>query len=301
MTLDIAGRRALARELSRIANASVDDILASPAPPPVDTSRRIGFTGPPGVGKSTLVAEYAKARAGADVDVGILAIDPASPYTQGAVLGDRIRVAAATDDQRIFMRSLSSRDSNDGLCNNVPDLLSALERAGCVDVLLETVGVGQAEHAIRALVDTVVLLLQPETGDAIQALKAGILETADIVVIAKSDLPGAARLREHTASSLQLGKSRPTGWQVPIVPVSVTTNMGLDALAAAIDLHGEWRRDHVDALAVANARAAYRLRELIVRRIDTHLAASVAAAPGDIAAAYRALVASLDDAAGRRG
>ena len=246
MILGTAERRALARELTRIANASVDEILERSTEPITTRARRIGITGPPGVGKSTLVGAFASARAAAGKSVGVLAIDPASPYTRGAVLGDRVRVADMTDDPRIYMRSLSSRDASDGLCNNTADLLDCLERRGFDDVLLETVGVGQAEHTVKALVDTVVLLLQPETGDAIQALKAGILEVADIVVISKCDLDGAPRMRETIASTLHIGAQKQTGWDVPVELVSVERGTGLDTLADAIDAHAAWRETHRD-------------------------------------------------------
>lgn len=292
--VDVKERRLLARELSRIANASVDEILDSEDTPIAARARRIGITGPPGVGKSTLVGALAKARAAAGRSVGILAIDPASPYTRGAVLGDRIRVAETTDDERIFMRSLSSRDANDGLCNNVADLLDTLERAGFDDVLLETVGVGQAEHAVKALVDTVVLLLQPETGDAIQALKAGILEIADVVVISKSDLDGAKRMRENIASTLHFGADRRGGRDVPVVLVSVAKGTGLDELSAAIDDHSAWCATHRERGAVDAARRACRVRDLIMRRVDHVLADAIAATEGERGAAvYRALVERL--------
>jgi LAO/AO transport system kinase len=289
--LDTKERRALARELSRVANASVDEILRLEPAGRAGHARRIGITGPPGVGKSTLVGALAKALAAAGRGVGVLAIDPASPYSRGAVLGDRIRVAEATDDARIFMRSLSSRDANDGLCNNTADLLHVLEQHGFDDILLETVGVGQAEHAVKTLVDTVVLLLQPETGDAIQALKAGILEVADIVVISKCDLDGAMRMRENIAATMRFGAHRDPGWEVPVVLVSVEADIGLDALSGHIDAHAEWRETHRDRREVEAARTAYRLRDLLMRRVDAVLGeATGAVGDNDIGAAYRWVV-----------
>jgi GTPase len=292
--LETKQRRELARELSRTANASVSEILHNDAAAGTARARRIGITGPPGVGKSTLVGAFAKARASAGRTVGVLAIDPASPYTHGAILGDRIRVAEATEDARIFMRSLSSRDANDGMCNNAADLLGVLERRGFDDVLLETVGVGQAEHAVKTLVDTVVLLLQPETGDAIQALKAGILEVADIVVISKCDLDGAQRMRENIAATMHFGTNRDSGWEVPVLPVSVESGVGLEALSEQIDAHAAWRETHRDRRAVEAERASYRLRDLLMRRTDAVLAeASRVIDDGDIGAAYRWVVERL--------
>jgi LAO/AO transport system kinase len=292
--LDTQQRRELARELSRVANASVEEVIRFQDEFRSTNARRVGITGPPGVGKSTLVGAFAKARAAAGRGVGVLAIDPASPYTQGAVLGDRIRVAEATDDERIFMRSLSSRDANDGMCNNAADLLRVLEGRGFDDVLLETVGVGQAEHAVKTLVDTVVLLLQPETGDAIQALKAGILEVADIIVISKCDLDGAHRMRENVAATVRFGTKKNGSWEVPVVLVSVDADIGLDTLAEYIDAHAAWCDAHRDRRVTERERAAYRLRDLLMRKVDNVLReAQDKLADGDISAAYRWVVDQL--------
>jgi len=216
------------------------------------------------------------------------------PCSATAVLGDRIRVAEATDDERIFMRSLSSRDANDGMCNNAADLLRVLEGRGFDDVVLETVGVGQAEHAVKTLVDTVVLLLQPETGDAIQALKAGILEVADIIVISKCDLDGAHRMRENIAATVRFGTNKNGGWEVPVILVSVEADIGLDTLAEHIDAHAAWCDTHRDRRVTERERAAYRLRDLLTRRVNNVLAeAGDELADRDIGAAYRWIVDQL--------
>jgi LAO/AO transport system kinase len=265
-------RRALAREISRLASAGVDAMLATQAVAADKPARRIGFTGPPGVGKSTLVGSLVARRAARGASVAVLAIDPASPYSKGAILGDRIRMDRASDHERVFMRSVSSRDSADGMCNNVADILTTLEARGFDEVVLETVGVGQAEHAVKALVDTVVLLMQPETGDAIQALKAGILEVADIIVISKSDLPGAERMRANLASTVRFGAQRAVGWTVPVLGVSVDSGAGLEALEEAIDAHARWTAAHRDPRDTARARARYRVQDLILRQLDGALA-----------------------------
>ncbi len=271
--LSADGRRELAREISRLAGASVEKMLAMPPVESPRAARRLGFTGPPGVGKSSLVGTLVARRAGRGASVAVLAIDPASPYSKGAILGDRIRMDRAADNPRVFMRSVSSRDAQDGLCNNVADVLVTLEARGFDEVVLETVGVGQAEHAVKTLVDTVVLLMQPETGDAIQALKAGILEVADIIVIAKSDLPGAARMREHLASTVRFGAKRAADWTTPVIGVSVETGAGLDELEQALDAHGQWSASHRDAAEVRRARARYRVQDLATRQLEQALAA----------------------------
>jgi len=266
-------RRALAREISRLANASVTDMLAAPPVVAARSARRIGFTGPPGVGKSTLVGTLVERRAARGAGIAVLAIDPASPYSKGAILGDRIRMDRAADDPRVFMRSVSSRDAQDGMCNNVADMLTRLEAHGFDEIVLETVGVGQAEHAVKALVDTVVLLMQPETGDAIQALKAGILEVADIIVVAKSDLPGAARMQQQLVSTVQFGVQRSAAWTTPVLGVSVETSTGLEALEEALDAHAQWVLEHRDAGEVRHTRARYRVQDLVVRQLEYALAA----------------------------
>jgi LAO/AO transport system kinase len=265
-------RRDLAREISRLASAGVGEMLARQAVAADTPALRIGFTGPPGVGKSTLVGSLVARRAARGASVAVLAIDPASPYSKGAILGDRIRMDRASDNERVFMRSVSSRDSADGMCNNVADILTTLEARGFDEVVLETVGVGQAEHAVKALVDTVVLLMQPETGDAIQALKAGILEVADIIVISKSDLPGAERMRANLASTVRFGAQRAVGWTVPVLGVSVESGTGLDALEEAIDAHARWAATHRDPRDTARARARYRVQDLVLRQLDGALA-----------------------------
>ncbi len=270
--LSADARRELAREISRLATAGVADMLARPPATPLSPARRIGFTGPPGVGKSTLVGNLVERRASRGASVAVLAVDPASPYSKGAILGDRIRMDRASDNPRVFMRSVSSRDAADGMCNNVADILGTLEARGFDEVVLETVGVGQAEHAVKALVDTVVLLMQPETGDAIQALKAGVLEVADIIVISKSDLPGAERMRANIASTVRFGRQRASGWTVPVLGVSVEKGTGLDELDAALDAHAAWVAANRDPRDTTRTRARYRVQDLVLRQLDIALA-----------------------------
>ena len=270
--LDVSARRQLARDISRLASATARSVLSAPPEPAVPAARRIGFTGPPGVGKSTLVGKLVERRAARGTSVAVLAVDPASPYSRGAILGDRIRMDVASNDPRVFMRSVSSRDAQDGLCNNVADILCAMEAHGFDEIVLETVGVGQAEHAVKALVDTVVLLMQPETGDAIQALKAGILEVADIIVISKSDLAGAPKMRETLASTVRFGAHRAVGWTVPVLSVSVDTGQGLVALEDALSAHAAWVAACRDPVQAMRRRASYRVQDLFARRLEDQLA-----------------------------
>ena len=221
-------RRALGLALSRAANASVDDILAIARNTAAPGAPRIGLTGPPGAGKSSLGGRLALLRAQRR-RVGMLAIDPSSPRSGGAILGDRIRIDELEGAGDLFVRSLASRSAADGLADNLPELLHVMEAAGFDEVLVETVGVGQAEHAARSLVDTLVLVLNPGTGDSIQAMKAGILELADLLVVTKADTPPAGPAVQSLRSVAPLWRTAP-----PIHPVSAVSGEGIGELVAAM-------------------------------------------------------------------
>ena len=259
-------RRALSRALSRIANADVGETLAQATPATGSALIRIGVTGPPGAGKSTLIARLAKLRKGSRRKIAVLAIDPTSPVSQGSILGDRIRMDSIADDPDIFIRSIPSRRAHDGLTDNTADLLNAMEGHGFDEVILESVGVGQAEYSIRTLVDTVVLVLLPESGDAIQAMKAGILEMADIYVVNKADLPGA----ELMAAEIEMVAQRQSAdaWTPPVIRTTRNDPDGFAELDAAIASHAEWRVTHTNDDNIRRARARYQARGLIARRVD---------------------------------
>lgn len=259
-------RRALSRALSRIANADVSETLAQQNASTPATLSRIGITGAPGAGKSTLIARLAHLRKGVDRKIAVLAIDPTSPVSQGSILGDRIRMDSIADDPDIFIRSIPSRRAHDGLTDNTADLLNAMEGHGFDEVILESVGVGQAEYTIRTLVDTVVLVLLPESGDAIQAMKAGILEMADIYVVNKADLPGAELLESHIQQVAE--RQSRNGWTPPVICTTRSDPAGFALLDKAIRDHAHWRATHTDETAVRRARARYQAHDLIARRID---------------------------------
>ncbi|GAC1327185.1 MAG: hypothetical protein NVSMB26_00620 [Beijerinckiaceae bacterium] len=259
-------RRALGRALSKIANASVAEALAAAASG-VAGARRIGITGPPGAGKSSLISRLARQRLSGDRRLGIVAIDPTSPYSHGAILGDRIRMEHVAEDPRIFIRSLASRGAQDGLADNIADVLAVMDGYPFDEVILETVGVGQAEHSIRTLVDTLVLVLVPESGDQIQAMKAGMLETADIYVVNKGDLPGAEKSASELRAVSKLSRGSRTGWDVPIVITGLRDESGIAALDAAVTEHLDWLSTNVDPVRVARQRKAYHLRSLIQRSV----------------------------------
>ena len=259
-------RRALARELTRILNASVEEALHGLPDVPSDAALRIGVTGPPGAGKSVLISRLAERRLGRARRVGVLAIDPTSPISGGSLLGDRVRMETVAGKSDIYVRSVPSRHTHDGLCDNAADLLLTMESYGFDDILLETVGVGQTDFGVRILVDTVVLVLHPESGDTIQAMKAGILETADVLVVNKADLPGAGRTKAEVDAVLHRRKG-PDGWLPPVMTASATANQGIDALDDAIERHAEWLREHRDARATRRQRMGHLVRGMIARRV----------------------------------
>ena len=262
-TLD---RWALSRALTRLANA---DPLAlaqrMTCPPPTRRARRIGLTGAPGAGKSTLVGQLAQLRMPRAQRLGVLAVDPSSPRTGGAILGDRVRMDELAGNERLYIRSLGSRRTGDGLADNLPEMLDLMDEFGFDEVILETVGVGQAEHAVRAQVDTVVLVLLPDSGDTVQAMKAGIMEMADIFVIHKCDLPGAQRMATDIRRIAALQRYPAQAWVPPILLTTSTHADTLAALSEAIDQHQAWRAEHAPDAGLARAR--YRLRRLIERRV----------------------------------
>jgi LAO/AO transport system kinase len=195
---DEGKKAALARAVSIVENrrTGADELLAA-LHPRLGTARRIGITGPPGAGKSTLTTELAAAYRAAGLTVGIVAVDPTSPFTGGALLGDRIRMEAIALDPGIFIRSMATRGSLGGLASSTRDVSDVLDAYGLDRVIIETVGVGQTELDVSRVADTTVVVLVPESGDSIQTLKAGLMEIADIFVVNKSDRPGSDRLRNE--------------------------------------------------------------------------------------------------------
>lgn len=266
-------RWALSRALTRLANADPMALAQAEAAAqePVTPARRIGLTGAPGAGKSSLTGHLARLRLASGQRLGVLAVDPSSPRTGGAILGDRVRMDDLVNDERLYIRSLGSRRTGDGLADNLPEMLDLMDAFGFDEVMLETVGVGQAEHAVRAQVDTVVLVLLPDSGDAVQAMKAGIMEMADIFVVHKCDLPGAQRAATDLRRVAALQPPAAQGWVPPILLTSCEQPDSIAALSSAIDQHQAWRARHASDAALARAR--YRLRRLVERRIARFVAA----------------------------
>lgn len=261
-------RRDFSRLLSKLADASVADALSLAQSTGPAICRRIGITGPPGAGKSSLIAKLARHRLRDDGDLAIIAIDPSSPVSGGAILGDRIRMEELTTDPRIYIRSLATRTSLDGLADNLPDVLAALDRFGFAEVLIETVGVGQVEYAIGALVDTLVVVLPPGAGDQIQAMKAGILEKADIYVVNKADQAGAPQLAAELRAIVQHRNLTADMWTPPIVSTAISNSTSIAALASEIDRHQAWAAQTGRAIVTHRARQTHHVASLLNRRVS---------------------------------
>jgi LAO/AO transport system kinase len=227
-------RRAISRavtELERL-SAAVPRLLAVMRPH-LGQALVVGFTGPPGAGKSTLLNAYTRHVRGLGKTVGIIAVDPSSPISGGAILGDRIRMTATLDDDGVFMRSLASRGHLGGLSPAAVRVIDALDAAGKELILLETVGTGQTDIDIAEVADVRVLVTAPGLGDDIQAMKAGLLEIADIIVVNKADREGANRTAQQLRGALSL-KEGPRA-TTPVLKTTATTEEGVEALAEAID------------------------------------------------------------------
>ena len=201
----------------------------------------VGLTGAPGVGKSTTTSAFVAALRKHDKRVGVLAVDPSSPFSGGALLGDRVRMQDHALDPHVYIRSMASRGHLGGLSWSTPQALRVLDAAGCDVVVVETVGVGQSEVEVAGLADTTVVLLAPGMGDAIQAAKAGILEVGDVYVVNKADRDGADLTVRELRNMLALGERRqPTDWRPPIIKTVASRGEGVDELVEAVEKHQGW-------------------------------------------------------------
>jgi LAO/AO transport system kinase len=300
-------RRALARAISLVEDDRPEGwALVREVYPHTGSAAVVGFTGPPGVGKSTLIGALTTARREAGRTVGVLSIDPSSPFTQGALLGDRIRLGEHFLDRGVFIRSMANRGALGGLSEAALQAALLLDAAGRQDVFVETVGVGQAEIDIIDHADTIVLVLMPGSGDSIQALKAGVMEIPDIIVINKADHPLTDTMVREIRGVLSLANLDRTeeetrgSWSVPIVKTEAAHGVGVSELVTRLDEHrahilaagelDERRRRNLrsEVLAIATARLRRRLEaelgedtdfqrlldEVVARRLDPASAAT---------------------------
>lgn len=254
--------RALARTITRIENRSSGyRQLVAALHEHTGDAEVIGITGSPGAGKSTLVDKLAKAYRDEGLTVGVIAVDPSSPYTGGAVLGDRIRMASTTGDMDTFVRSMSARGQLGGLSTATGDAITAFDAFGIDRVIVETVGAGQNEVDIVRTADTVAVLVQPESGDDIQMLKAGILEIGDIFVVNKADMAGADRTVKQLSEMLE---GRENGeWTPEIVETVATSGEGLDELLETFASHREFLESSGALEEKARTRYAEEIRTLL--------------------------------------
>lgn len=261
--------RAVARLISLVEDESplLREVMAALAPHTGD-AQVIGITGSPGVGKSTSTNALVSELRRNDKRVGVLAVDPSSPFSGGALLGDRVRMQDHATDRNVYIRSMASRGHLGGLAWTTPQALRVLDAAGCDVILIETVGVGQSEVEIAGLADTTLVLLAPGMGDGIQAAKAGILEIGDLYVVNKADRDGADQVRRDLRSMLALAQTPEGGWKPPIVKTVAQKGEGVDEVVAEIENHRAWlessgelarrrtrrARDEIEAIAVTALR-----------------------------------------------
>lgn len=299
---------ALARAISMVENArpGFEQLLAA-VHSRLGRAQRIGITGPPGAGKSTLTLELVRAYRSRGLTVAVVAVDPTSPFSGGALLGDRIRMEAVALDPGVYIRSMATRGSLGGLATSTREVCDVLDAGGFDRIVIETVGVGQSELAVTSMADSTVLVLVPESGDGIQTLKSGLMEAADLYVVNKADRPGADSLARELEVTLgirqgnafrgmkahqgvNLGKAArkaakssggptesaagasdaatPPTWDPPVLLTIAPKGEGVDQLVVALDRHYAWMAEHGELLARRTRRLAARTREVVDRAMQ---------------------------------
>ncbi|MEU4201631.1 methylmalonyl Co-A mutase-associated GTPase MeaB [Streptomyces sp. NPDC045470] len=261
--------RAVARLISLVEGASpqLREVMAALAPL-AGGAYVVGLTGSPGVGKSTSTSALVSAYRRAGKRVGVLAVDPSSPFSGGALLGDRVRMSDHASDPGVYIRSMATRGHLGGLAWAAPQAIRVLDAAGCDVILVETVGVGQSEVDIAGQADTTMVLLAPGMGDGIQAAKAGILEIGDVYVVNKADRDGADATARELNHMLGLGESRAPGdWRPPIVKTVAARGQGTDEVVEALEKHRAWSEEHGTLAERRRTRAAREVETIAVTRL----------------------------------
>jgi GTPase len=244
--------------------------VAAALAPHAGRAHVVGLTGPPGVGKSTSTSALVSTLRARGRRVGVLAVDPSSPFSGGALLGDRVRMGAHATDDGVFIRSMASRGHLGGLAWATPQALRVLDAAGCDVVLVETVGVGQSEIEVVALADTTVVVLAPGAGDGVQAAKAGILEVADVLAVNKADRPGAVRTVRELEQAIAMGAGG-TGWTPPVLTMTAARDEGVDGLVDALDAHRAWLEASGERTRRRRVRAAAEIEAITLERVRRRL------------------------------
>ncbi len=266
--------RALARLLSLVEDSSprVRSIIKELLPH-AGGARIIGLTGPPGVGKSTVTAALVGAFRAAGARIAVLAVDPTSPFTGGALLGDRVRMQQHATDEAVYIRSMASRGHLGGLAASTPQAIRVLDAAGFELIIIETVGVGQAEVAVASLADSVVVLVAPGMGDAIQAAKAGILEVADLFVVNKADKPDTQQVVRDLRNMIALADRGPGDWKPPILTTVAMTGEGIGELVTRLEAHWSWLNSTGELARRRQGRAREEITALAFAALRGRLAA----------------------------
>jgi LAO/AO transport system kinase len=297
---DAGRQRGLARSISR-AESGAGAALMHAVFERTGRAMTIGLTGPPGVGKSTLSSELVRVVRAEGKTVGVVSVDPSSPFSHGAILGDRIRLTEHFTDPDVFIRSMASRGHLGGLAGATGDAVAFMDAFGKDVVLVETVGVGQSEIEIAELADTTLVALQPGSGDSVQLLKAGILEVADVFVVNKADHPMALQLKREIRSMMEMLDF--VGWVPELVATRAREGIGIDELWAAIGRHADYLRSSGELEAKRKSAFAHRVRALVMgdleRRVDARIAEKLeaeGAAAGDPYGAARAILNGVDAA-----
>ncbi|WP_031074233.1 methylmalonyl Co-A mutase-associated GTPase MeaB [Streptomyces sp. NRRL WC-3742] len=265
--------RAVARLITLVENAApqLREAMAALAPY-TGQAYTVGLTGSPGVGKSTSTSALVSAYRRLGKRVGVLAVDPSSPFSGGALLGDRVRMQDHATDPEVFIRSMATRGHLGGLSWAAPQALRVLDAAGCEVILVETVGVGQSEVEIAGQADTAVVLLAPGMGDGIQAAKAGILEIGDVFVVNKADRDGADATARELNHMLGLGEAREAGdWRPPIVKTVAARGEGVDEVVEALEKHRAWLEEHGELAARRRRRAAAEIEAIALAELRARI------------------------------